>query len=154
MAAAKVMMSMRQWAHMEALPWQLVTLVESGNGVANLGERNILEFVAMATKEDLDANAEFIRLADQHVEVPGDELLHRTSLRRFLLAMQRHPQDFEQLFEHLRRERFDDVDDMEGPRHLQLEIQSLMQTFLWFKRPPIRDAQSPRTGSTRCIISL
>lgn len=55
MAAAKVMMSMRQWAHMEA----------------NLGERNILEFVAMATKEDLDANAEFIRLADQHVEVPG-----------------------------------------------------------------------------------
>jgi len=35
MAAAKVMMSMRQWAHMEALPWQLVTLVESGNGVAS-----------------------------------------------------------------------------------------------------------------------
>ena len=32
MAAAKVMMSMRQWAHMEALPWQLV---ESGNEVAS-----------------------------------------------------------------------------------------------------------------------
>jgi len=55
MAATKVMMSMRQWAHMEA----------------NLGSCGILEFVAMATKEDLDANAEFIRLADQHVEVPG-----------------------------------------------------------------------------------
>ncbi|CAK9103928.1 unnamed protein product [Durusdinium trenchii] len=54
MAAAKVMMSMRQWAHMEA----------------NLGSSGILEFVAMATKDDLDANAEFIRLADKHVEVP------------------------------------------------------------------------------------
>lgn len=39
-------------------------------------------------------------------------------------------------------------------RHLQLEIQSLTQTFLWFKRRPIRDGQSPRTGSARCIISL
>lgn len=38
MAAAKVMMSMRQWAHMEA----------------NLGSEGILEFVAMATKDDLD----------------------------------------------------------------------------------------------------
>ncbi|CAJ1454352.1 unnamed protein product, partial [Effrenium voratum] len=55
MAAAKVMMSMRQWAHMEA----------------GLGSSGILEFVSMATREDLDANAEFIRLADKHVEVPA-----------------------------------------------------------------------------------
>jgi acetyl-CoA carboxylase/biotin carboxylase 1 len=32
---------------------------------------NALEFVAMASKEDLDANAEFIRLADSYVEVPA-----------------------------------------------------------------------------------
>ena len=30
-----------------------------------------LEFVAMASKDDLDANAEFIRLADSYVEVPA-----------------------------------------------------------------------------------
>ena len=30
-----------------------------------------VEFVAMATPEDLNANAEFIRLADSFVEVPG-----------------------------------------------------------------------------------
>ena len=58
MAAAKVMMSMRQWAHMEA------------NLGSQSGSQTILEFVAMATKDDLDANAEFIRLADKHVEVP------------------------------------------------------------------------------------
>ena len=32
---------------------------------------NALEFIAMASKEDLDANAEFIRLADSYVEVPA-----------------------------------------------------------------------------------
>jgi acetyl-CoA carboxylase/biotin carboxylase 1 len=52
MAATKAIMSMRNWSFME------------------LGF-NALEFVAMASKEDLDANAEFIRLADSYVEVPG-----------------------------------------------------------------------------------
>lgn len=36
-----------------------------------LGDDRAIEFVAMATPEDLNANAEFIRLADRFVEVPG-----------------------------------------------------------------------------------
>jgi acetyl-CoA carboxylase/biotin carboxylase 1 len=53
MAATKSILSMRQWAYME------------------LGDEKLIEFVAMATPEDLNANAEFIRLADSFVEVPG-----------------------------------------------------------------------------------
>lgn len=53
MAATKAMLSMRQWAYME------------------LGDERAISFVAMATPEDLKANAEFIRLADSFVEVPG-----------------------------------------------------------------------------------
>jgi acetyl-CoA carboxylase / biotin carboxylase 1 len=53
MAGTKSMLSMRQWAYME------------------LGDERAIQFVAMATPEDLKANAEFIRLADSFVEVPG-----------------------------------------------------------------------------------
>jgi acetyl-CoA carboxylase/biotin carboxylase 1 len=53
MAATKSILSMRQWAYME------------------LGDERAIQFVAMATPEDLKANAEFIRLADSFVEVPG-----------------------------------------------------------------------------------
>jgi len=52
-AATKSILSMRQWAYME------------------LGDERAIQFVAMATPEDVKANAEFIRLADEHVEVPG-----------------------------------------------------------------------------------
>eukprot|EP00930_Biecheleria_cincta_P026761 TRINITY_DN18824_c0_g1_i1.p1 TRINITY_DN18824_c0_g1~~TRINITY_DN18824_c0_g1_i1.p1 ORF type:complete len:2162 (-),score=504.14 TRINITY_DN18824_c0_g1_i1:27-6512(-) len=53
MAATKAILSMRQWAYLE------------------LGLDNVFEFVVMATRDDLDANAEFIRLADTFVEVPS-----------------------------------------------------------------------------------
>jgi acetyl-CoA carboxylase/biotin carboxylase 1 len=53
MAGTKAILSMRQWAYLE------------------LGDEKAIEFVAMATPEDLAANAEFIRLADAVVEVPG-----------------------------------------------------------------------------------
>jgi acetyl-CoA carboxylase / biotin carboxylase 1 len=53
MAATKSILSMRQWAYME------------------LGDERAIQFVAMATAEDIKANAEFIRLADEYVEVPG-----------------------------------------------------------------------------------
>jgi len=53
MAATKSILSMRQWAYME------------------LGDERAVQFVAMATPEDLKANAEFIRLADSYVEVPA-----------------------------------------------------------------------------------
>jgi len=46
MAATKSILSMRQWAYME------------------FGDERAIQFVAMATPEDLKANAEFIRLAD------------------------------------------------------------------------------------------
>lgn len=53
MAATKSILSMRQWAYME------------------LGDERAIQFVAMATPQDMKANAEFIRLADSFVEVPG-----------------------------------------------------------------------------------
>jgi len=53
MAATKAIMSIRQWAYV------------------NLGDERAIEFVAMATRDDLNANAEFIRLADTFVEVPS-----------------------------------------------------------------------------------
>ena len=53
MAATKAILSMRQWAYME------------------LGDERAIQFVAMASPEDIKANAEFIRLADSFVEVPG-----------------------------------------------------------------------------------
>jgi acetyl-CoA carboxylase / biotin carboxylase 1 len=36
-----------------------------------LGDERAIEFIAMATRDDLNANAEFIRLADAFVEVPS-----------------------------------------------------------------------------------
>ncbi|PHJ25261.1 acetyl- carboxylase acc1 [Cystoisospora suis] len=53
MAATKSIFSMRQWAYME------------------LGDDKLLEFVVMATPEDMRANPEYIRRADKIVEVPG-----------------------------------------------------------------------------------
>jgi len=58
MAATKCILSMRQWAYME------------------FGDERAIEFVAMATPEDLKANAEFIRLADSYVQVPGGKNLN------------------------------------------------------------------------------
>lgn len=58
MAATKSILSMRQWAYME------------------FGDERAIQFVAMATPEDLKANAEFIRLADSFVEVPGGKNLN------------------------------------------------------------------------------
>jgi len=53
MAAAKAIMSIRRWAFL------------------TLGDEQAVQFVAMATPEDLNANAEFIRQANGYVEVPG-----------------------------------------------------------------------------------
>jgi len=57
MAATKSILSMRQWAYME------------------LGDESAIKFVAMATPEDIAANAEFVRLADSFVEVTGGKNL-------------------------------------------------------------------------------
>lgn len=52
-AAVKEIRSIRQWAYSE------------------FGDEKAIQFVVMATAEDLKANAEYIRMADQYVEVPG-----------------------------------------------------------------------------------
>jgi len=52
-AAVKCIQSMRRWEYGE------------------LGINNSLCFVCMATPEDIKANAEFVRMADEVVEVPG-----------------------------------------------------------------------------------
>jgi len=53
MAATKTIMSIRNWAY------------------NTFGDERAISFVVMATPEDLKANAEFIRRADEFVEVPG-----------------------------------------------------------------------------------
>jgi len=53
MAATKTIMSLRNWAY------------------NTFGDEQAIKFVVMATPEDLAANAEFIRRADEFVEVPG-----------------------------------------------------------------------------------
>lgn len=52
-AAVKEIRSVRKWAY------------------ETFGDERTIQFVAMATPEDLEANAEYIRMADQYVEVPG-----------------------------------------------------------------------------------
>lgn len=52
-AAVKEIRSVRKWAY------------------ETFGNERAVQFVAMATPEDLEANAEYIRMADQYVEVPG-----------------------------------------------------------------------------------
>jgi acetyl-CoA carboxylase/biotin carboxylase 1 len=53
MAATKTIMSIRNWAY------------------NTFGDERAVQFVVMATPDDLNANAEFIRRADEFVEVPG-----------------------------------------------------------------------------------
>ena len=38
----------------------------------NLGDEKGVTFIVMATPDDIKANAEYIRLADECVKVPGD----------------------------------------------------------------------------------
>lgn len=52
-AAVKEMRSVRKWAY------------------ETFGNDRIIEFVAMATPDDFKANAEYIKMADRVVEVPG-----------------------------------------------------------------------------------
>jgi len=52
-AAVKAIRSIRKWAY------------------ETFGNERAIEFTVMATPEDLKANADFIRMADNYVEVPG-----------------------------------------------------------------------------------
>lgn len=52
-AAVKEIRSVRKWAY------------------ETFGDDRTVQFVAMATPEDLEANSEYIRMADQYVKVPG-----------------------------------------------------------------------------------
>ena len=52
-AAVKCIRSMRQWAY------------------ELFGNEKVIKFVAMVTPEDLKANAEYIKLADHFIHLPG-----------------------------------------------------------------------------------
>lgn len=52
-AAVKEIRSVRKWAY------------------ETFGNERAIQFTVMATPEDLTANADYIRMADQYVEVPG-----------------------------------------------------------------------------------
>ncbi|ODV93626.1 hypothetical protein PACTADRAFT_51402 [Pachysolen tannophilus NRRL Y-2460] len=52
-SAVKEIRSVRKWAY------------------ETFGDERAIQFVAMATPEDLEGNSEYIRMADQYVEVPG-----------------------------------------------------------------------------------
>lgn len=52
-AAVKEMRSIRKWAY------------------ETFNDEKIIQFVVMATPDDLHANSEYIRMADQYVQVPG-----------------------------------------------------------------------------------
>lgn len=52
-AAVKEIRSVRRWAY------------------ETFGDERAIQFTVMATPEDLAANADYIRMADQYVEVPG-----------------------------------------------------------------------------------
>eukprot|EP00448_Togula_jolla_P028624 CAMPEP_0170621536 /NCGR_PEP_ID=MMETSP0224-20130122/28649_1 /TAXON_ID=285029 /ORGANISM="Togula jolla, Strain CCCM 725" /LENGTH=2149 /DNA_ID=CAMNT_0010947793 /DNA_START=63 /DNA_END=6512 /DNA_ORIENTATION=- len=69
MAATKAILSMRQWAYLQ------------------FGSESVIQFVVMATPEDLDANAEFIRLADTYVEVPGGKNVNNYANVQLIIDM-------------------------------------------------------------------
>lgn len=52
-AAVKEIRSVRKWAY------------------ETFGDERAIKFTVMATPEDLQANADYIRMADHYVEVPG-----------------------------------------------------------------------------------
>ncbi|RKO85987.1 Pre-ATP-grasp domain-containing protein, partial [Blyttiomyces helicus] len=53
MAAVKAIRSIRKWSY------------------ETFGDESAVRFTAMCTPEDLHVNAEFVRMADRYVEVPG-----------------------------------------------------------------------------------
>ncbi|KAI8929064.1 carboxyl transferase domain-containing protein [Entophlyctis helioformis] len=61
MAAVKAIRSIRKWAY------------------ETFGNERTIEFTAMCTPEDLRMNAEYIRMADHYVEVPGGTANHNYS---------------------------------------------------------------------------
>lgn len=60
MAAVKCIRSIRRWAST-----YLIQAYEE------LGNEREIQFTAMATPEDIKVNAEYIRMADQYVQIPG-----------------------------------------------------------------------------------
>jgi len=74
LGAAKAIRSMRRWAY--------ETFRKDG--------RNILHFVVMATPEDIGANAEYIRLADEFVHVPGGSNKNNYANVELVVKVARH----------------------------------------------------------------
>jgi acetyl-CoA carboxylase/biotin carboxylase 1 len=69
LAATKFMRSVRSWAY------------------KNFGNERAVNLIAMATPEDMRADAEHIRLADQFVEVPGGKNSNNYANVQLITAM-------------------------------------------------------------------
>ena len=48
----------------------------SARAYETFGDEKAIQFVVMATPDDLKVNAEYIRMADKYVEVPGGSNNH------------------------------------------------------------------------------
>lgn len=78
MAATKTIMSIRNWCYKTfgtqrgRIPSCVMLQLARLCGLCcATGDERAIQFVVMATPDDLGANAEFIRRADEFVEVPG-----------------------------------------------------------------------------------
>jgi acetyl-CoA carboxylase / biotin carboxylase 1 len=62
-------------------------LIELNRAYETFGDEKAIQFVVMATPDDLKVNAEYIRMADQYVEVPGGSNNHVPSLVMMSLTL-------------------------------------------------------------------
>ena len=69
--ACPVLNSSMFWEGPQLLAQNPRCLGDTSSASPRFGSEQLITFVAMATPDDLNANAEFIRLADSFVEVPG-----------------------------------------------------------------------------------
>jgi biotin carboxylase len=72
-AAVKEIRSVRKWAY------------------ETFGDERAIQFVVMATPEDLQANADYIRMADQYVEVGCTAAAGKRGDGMEMLTMDRYP---------------------------------------------------------------
>jgi acetyl-CoA carboxylase / biotin carboxylase 1 len=69
-AAVKEIRSIRKWYS------SVVQNVLTVRAYETFGDEKAVQFVVMATPDDLKVNAEYIRMADKYVEVPGGSNNH------------------------------------------------------------------------------
>jgi len=74
-AAVKEIRSIRKWWE-KSLSFHGVGWLSFLRAYETFGDEKAISFVVMATPDDLKVNAEYIRMADKYVEVPGGSNNH------------------------------------------------------------------------------